>query len=212
MRKAFAGRCCKLGMVGWIIICVLIGGGLGLALSGSSATAEWGIWLGMPGKLYIRALTLLIAPLVFGSVVLGVTSLEEIGVSTGRTGGLTASMYVITTVVAACEGLAMTYALYPLWHRTASLAVLATPRSLPYASTMSVLLTNAAAPTGAYYNSTSVASVRLVLSGKEWPLTVAATRLSFLFPKAVGLDIDPVEALGPHGPYLGPVTNVTGGP
>ena len=42
------------------------------------------VWLGIIGQIYLRCITLLIAPLVFFSVAMGITSLSELGVNTGR--------------------------------------------------------------------------------------------------------------------------------
>ena len=53
LRKAVSGP------ISQICICALIGFLVGLLLNLSSAAPEWAEWLGMPGELYLRMLTLL---------------------------------------------------------------------------------------------------------------------------------------------------------
>ena len=53
--------------------------------------------------LYIRALTLLVAPLVFCSVATGVASLTDLGLSTGTIGWKTVGFYFLTTIIAVAE-------------------------------------------------------------------------------------------------------------
>ena len=80
------------------------------------APPEWGIWLGMPGTLYIRALLLMVPVLVFCSVVTGVASLSEIGLSTGKIAARTIGLYLVTTLAGVAEGMIVTYTLKPLWY------------------------------------------------------------------------------------------------
>ena len=82
----------RLGSVGQILSCAAIGLCIGLALNLSHAAPEWRIWLGMPGSIYLRTLTLLIVPLVFCSVVSGIGSLQGLGVNTAFIGGVTGGL------------------------------------------------------------------------------------------------------------------------
>ena len=113
LRKAVSGP------ISQICICALIGFLVGLLLNLSSAAPEWAEWLGMPGELYLRMLTLLIVPLVFCSVVSGIGALQGLGVGGGKIFSLTAGLYVFTTVIAASEGLIITFMLAPIWKQGA---------------------------------------------------------------------------------------------
>lgn len=72
----------------------------------TSATG-WAVlsWLGPVGDLFLRLLKLVIVPLVFASLVVGVGALGD-ATKLGRMGGMTVGYFVVTTVVAIALGLA----------------------------------------------------------------------------------------------------------
>ncbi|KAL1512395.1 hypothetical protein AB1Y20_005652 [Prymnesium parvum] len=145
----------SLGTVQQIVACACGGACVGVALNLSAAPPELGVWLGMPGTIYLRLLTLLVAPLVFCSVVQGVASLNDLGVGTERTAVHTAALYVVTTVVAVLEGLAVTYALHPLWRTDRSTSAVWCNSTSP----------NATSPLLAACNATRVPTESIAVGG-----------------------------------------------
>ncbi|KNC78935.1 hypothetical protein SARC_08656 [Sphaeroforma arctica JP610] len=92
-------------MILWTLVGAFIGIGVGLLLSHFQPSAYITLWLGMPGTLFIRALTLMVVPLVFCSILLGVAGVVDVGGSVGRLSAWTVALYSLTTVVAVIEGL-----------------------------------------------------------------------------------------------------------
>ena len=62
-------------------------------------------WVGFPGELYLRALKCLVIPMIFLNMISGVAEISKAGGNVGKVGGITIKMYLITTFIAALEGL-----------------------------------------------------------------------------------------------------------
>mmetsp|Transcript_23793 Transcript_23793/g.42307 ORF Transcript_23793/g.42307 Transcript_23793/m.42307 type:complete len:618 (-) Transcript_23793:269-2122(-) len=188
----------------WILLGAVIGAAVGVGLSVAGAPPEVGLWLGMYGTLFIRALTFLVVPLVFTSVATGVASLADLGVSTGTIGWKTVGLYVITTLIGVVEGLAVTYALMPIWNKEARVQELVTvePTEVLFDSYASVQVLNAAAmlETG-YYNATTAAYAVFRFAGADMNTTISD--LSYLYESTVSFSLP--AAVGPDGPYTGGV-------
>lgn len=86
-------------------------------------------WLALPGHIFLSMIKLVIIPLVFASLILGIVSSDSL--SQLRVLGLKVGIYyVITTVVAVLLGFAAAYALKPgRWIRPEMLASLKKPQS-----------------------------------------------------------------------------------
>jgi Na+/H+-dicarboxylate symporter len=148
-----------------------------------------------------------VVPLVFTSVATGVASLNELGVSTGTVGWKTVGFYFLTTIVAVAEGLAVTYALMPIWNENAaaSQAVTVTPVSASFDSFDRISVVNSEALVGGgYYNASSAASAVFRFPGAVENTTV--TSLAYLYESAVSFALP--AAVGPSGPYSGAVGEI----
>jgi Na+/H+-dicarboxylate symporter len=93
---------------------VLIGLGLGLFtgfLLGPSAgflEPELGTlignWLALPGMLFLASIRMIVVPLVFASIILGLTASENVD-QLRRVGLISVGYFLVTTAIAACVGL-----------------------------------------------------------------------------------------------------------
>lgn len=86
----------------------LIGTGIGVALSVWTPTDPSLkdvviVWIGLFGKLFLRALKCVVLPLVFVSVAISVMDMLSLG-QAGKTVGVTIGLYICTTIVAATIG------------------------------------------------------------------------------------------------------------
>lgn len=90
----------KLKLHWQILIALILGILYGLFLSGST---EYVSWLGV---IFLRALKMIIVPLVFSSIVSGVTSIGS-GQSLGRLGIKTVTYYILTSLFAILTGLVL---------------------------------------------------------------------------------------------------------
>jgi Na+/H+-dicarboxylate symporter len=95
---------------------ILIGLGLGIVWALLSAKMGWQDftmdWIAPWGEIFINILKLIALPLVFFSVVLGVSSLSDI-TKLGRIGGKTLGAYLITTICAVGIGLLLVNVVQP---------------------------------------------------------------------------------------------------
>ena len=194
-RKLAAAR--EAHVIFWIIAGAAMGVALGLALNVGRANPEWRRWLGMPGTLYLRALTLLVVPLVFFSIVIGIANLRDSKVSTRRVSRWTLFMYALTTLIAIGESLITTYALRPAW----SVYVIAddarvSPSEARFDSRAMITLTSLR-HTG-FFNASTAATVRLVFPGGQ-PQDVSL--LYFWYAQSVTFQLPP--AFDAAGPWLG---------
>lgn len=89
----------------WIAIAMILGlfGGLAASLLGTGA--QFAAWLDLPGRIFIDLLKMVIVPLVFTSIVVGVSSLGSDIRRLGRIGGKTFLYYFSTTGIAVTIGL-----------------------------------------------------------------------------------------------------------
>eukprot|EP00122_Pirum_gemmata_P015961 Pgem_evm1s14918 len=108
----------KTSMIVYTILAALLGITVGLAFSAAEVPSMVVYWFGMPGNLFIRALTLVVVPLVFCSVVLGVVGVSDVGGSVGKLALWTCSLYAITTTVGVLEGLAFVQSFRFAWKTT----------------------------------------------------------------------------------------------
>ena len=69
-------------------------------------------FLDMTGKIFLKLLTMLIVPLVFSSLIAGVSSIGDTK-ALGRIGFKTIALYIITTVIAVLIGFACAYIIKP---------------------------------------------------------------------------------------------------
>ncbi|WP_264320115.1 dicarboxylate/amino acid:cation symporter [Zarconia navalis] len=97
------------------LIQILVGIALGLLLGGFLPSAGNGI--AFIGELFIRALLMLVVPLVVTSMVVGMTSLGDVR-QIGRLGGKTIFYYLTTTAIAVIIGLALVTLLQPGYAET----------------------------------------------------------------------------------------------
>ncbi len=95
---------------------IIIGLVLGLAYGVVAAAQGWGdftaAWVAPFGTIFLNLLKLIAVPLVLASLIVGVTSLEDVG-KIGRIGGKTLGLYVGTTVIALTVGLVLVNVLEP---------------------------------------------------------------------------------------------------
>lgn len=91
------------------IVCSAASGAmLGIILTESSPSKELVAWIALPGQLFIRALKLIILPLVFVNVILAMIQLSAAG-KAKIVGFYTVAIYTFTTIVASAEGLIMVF-------------------------------------------------------------------------------------------------------
>lgn len=100
---------------GWIRIAQssLNGGGFAAFPTPSSGVGDMLVsWVQPVGKLFMRLLKMVIVPLVFASLLVGVASLGDIR-KLGRLGGRTLALYLTTTAIAVTTGLLAAYLIQP---------------------------------------------------------------------------------------------------
>jgi Na+/H+-dicarboxylate symporter len=95
---------------------IIIGLVLGLAYGIVAAIAGWGgftsDWIAPFGTIFLNLLKLIAVPLVLASLVVGVTSLSDLG-QLSRIGGKTMGMYLMTTAIAIAVGLLFVNVMQP---------------------------------------------------------------------------------------------------
>ncbi|PSQ99357.1 MAG: dicarboxylate/amino acid:cation symporter [Bacteroidetes bacterium QS_9_68_14] len=95
---------------------IIIGLVLGLAYGVVAAMAGWGgftsDWIAPFGTIFLNLLKLIAVPLVLASLVVGVTSLSDLG-QLSRIGGKTMGMYLMTTAIAIAVGLLFVNVMQP---------------------------------------------------------------------------------------------------
>lgn len=92
----------KINLSIWIVAGLILGILAGLALQGAPDAAE--TYLQPVGTLFLNVVKLLIVPLVFSSITVGVCGLGD-AKSVGRVGGKTIAFYLFTTALAVTVGL-----------------------------------------------------------------------------------------------------------
>lgn len=89
----------------WIAFAMIAGFAGGLAASLTGLGPNFASWLDLPGRIFIDLLKMVIVPLVFTSIVVGVASLGKDVSRLGRIGGRTFFYYFSTTGIAVTIGL-----------------------------------------------------------------------------------------------------------
>lgn len=84
---------------------ILCGAIISILLGWVVQTAELVSWIGVPGNLFIRAIKCLVTPLMFCSLLVGMTDMLAVGKAGSTIGWRTGVLYFTTTVVATIEGL-----------------------------------------------------------------------------------------------------------
>ena len=89
---------------------ILIGIGLGVVagilLCKIAPYESWSVYIKWAGDIFLRALRMIVIPLVFTSIALGVAGMGD-SASLGRIAGKTILYYIVTTVIAATIGLTL---------------------------------------------------------------------------------------------------------
>jgi len=91
----------KIGLFGWILIGFAVGIIIGIFLTPEFAAT----WLKPFGTLFVRLLKMLIVPLVFATLVVGVASIAP--AKLGRLAWKTIVLYYVTAAIAVCIGLGL---------------------------------------------------------------------------------------------------------
>ena len=94
----------------WILIGILVG--IVVAFVGVSLWGEAMVRFEFVGDLFLKALKMLIVPLIMASIVVGITGLGDVR-NLGRVGGLTLAYYAVTTGLAVAMGIVMVNLIRP---------------------------------------------------------------------------------------------------
>ncbi|TMW64718.1 hypothetical protein Poli38472_011598 [Pythium oligandrum] len=97
-----------------ILIGAAIGIVIGYLLNRADPSAELVSWIGIPGNLFIRAIKCLVAPLVFSSLVVGMSDMLEAG-KAGKIGWRTGLLYVFTSLMGSIQGVIWVLIFRPLF-------------------------------------------------------------------------------------------------
>lgn len=94
-----------------ILLALFLGALAGLAVHSLAGDAQWTIWLtdniaAPVGEIFLRLLLMTVVPLVFASIVLGVTGLGDVR-NLGRVGGKTLVYFVASSAIAAALGIVL---------------------------------------------------------------------------------------------------------
>ena len=101
------------GMMLWkqIFIALALGAGLGIALN-QTGHADIALAIKPIGTMFVNAIKMLIVPLIFVSLVVGMMSMQDLG-KMGRVGLKTVVLYLFTTAIAITIGLGLGIVLQP---------------------------------------------------------------------------------------------------
>lgn len=95
--------CCSVGQHTKLVLGTLVGIALGVGVSFAEPDDATVAWVAFPGKLFLRALSCLVIPLIFCNMVTGVAEVSQLG-GTGKVGGLAVGLYMFTTFLAVGMG------------------------------------------------------------------------------------------------------------
>jgi len=101
----------------WIFVGLALGGTLGVTANAVFGRADWLEWAASHvfepvGQMWLRALIMIVVPLVFASLALGVAGLGDLR-RLGRIGAKTLAYFLVCTVVAAVLGLTLVQLIRP---------------------------------------------------------------------------------------------------
>ncbi|MBW2528181.1 MAG: dicarboxylate/amino acid:cation symporter [Deltaproteobacteria bacterium] len=99
----------------WLVLGAVVGGGaLGLLLHAQGISKEnveaWG--LGLPGDLFLRALKMVVVPLIVAAIITGVSGAGDLR-RVGKLGAWTAAFYLGTTAISVAVGLVLVNLIQP---------------------------------------------------------------------------------------------------
>jgi Na+/H+-dicarboxylate symporter len=99
-----------LAMAAGLITGIILGPSVGLIDDNTSIVV--GNWLALPGYLFIALIQMIVIPLVFASIILGIASSEDIN-QLKKLGVIVGLYFIATTAIAAAIGISITYFLSP---------------------------------------------------------------------------------------------------
>ncbi len=101
------------GLMLWqqIFVALALGAGLGIVLN-QTGHADIALAVKPVGTMFVNAIKMLIVPLIFVSLVVGMTSMQDLG-KMGRVGLKTVLLYLVTTAIAITIGLGLGILLKP---------------------------------------------------------------------------------------------------
>ncbi len=102
----------KLELYTKILLGLVLGAGFGVAASEMGFASLVGTWIKPFGTAFIRLISLIVVPLVFASLLVGVASLDDVR-KLGRIGGKTIVFYLVTTAAAITIGLVLANTFHP---------------------------------------------------------------------------------------------------
>lgn len=103
--QAYWDWCKREALLASTLAGVLCGITLGLTLAQAELSEDVIKWIGLPGSLMLRSLKMLVLPLVVGSMIEGVCSLQGSTHDMGRAARLITGLYAVSTVIAVLLGL-----------------------------------------------------------------------------------------------------------
>ena len=102
----------KLALHWKVLIGIFLGAAAGILLCRLTPYETWSPYVRWAGELFLRALRMIVIPLVFSSIVIGVAGMGSTA-ALGRIAGKTLGYYVATTLVAAAIGLVLVNLIRP---------------------------------------------------------------------------------------------------
>lgn len=102
----------KLALHWKILIGILLGAATGIILCRFTLYENWSPYIKWAGDMFLRALRMIVIPLVFTSITMGVAGMGT-SAALGRIAGKTIGYYVATTIVAATIGLSLVNLIKP---------------------------------------------------------------------------------------------------
>jgi Na+/H+-dicarboxylate symporter len=99
-----------IAMVAGLALGVIIGPSVGWLNTNTSILI--GNWLALPGQLFLTIIQMIVIPLVFASIILGLASSEDAN-QLKKLGLMVTLYFVLTTAIAACIGIGVTLLLSP---------------------------------------------------------------------------------------------------
>ncbi|MCF0178277.1 MAG: dicarboxylate/amino acid:cation symporter [Bacteroidales bacterium] len=102
----------KLALHWQILIGIVLGATFGIVMCRITPFDNWAPYISWAGEIFLRGLKMIVIPLVFSSIALGVAGMGESN-SLGRVAGKTFAFYAVTTLIAATLGLVLVNLIKP---------------------------------------------------------------------------------------------------